>query len=274
MNRQHEVQGDTTEPRIHPLAVVDRSAVLDSSVRVGAFSIIGPHVSIARDTVIASHVVIDGRTTIGVGNVFSSFSAIGGVPQDKKYAGEPTRLEIGDRNTVREFCTLNLGTLQDGGVTRVGNDNWIMAYVHIAHDCQVGNNTIFANNATLAGHVEIGDWVILGGFAAIHQFCKIGAHAMLGMNTSLSQDVPPFVLLSGNPAAPHGINIEGLKRRGFARDQIGDLRNAYKILYKSGLTLEEAKKELNELSVAKPESALHLIRLCQFLSEATRGIVR
>ena len=259
---------------IHPSALVDARAQLDSSVAVGAFAVIGPHVQIDAGTRIGSHVVIDGRTRIGRDNVFHSFSAIGGTPQDKKYAGEPTCLEIGARNTVREFCTFNLGTAQAGGVTRIGDDNWIMAYVHVAHDCQVGSQTIFANNATLAGHVHVGDWVILGGFSAVHQFCRIGAHAMLGMNTSLSQDVPPFVLLSGNPATPYGINIEGLKRRGFSREQIGALRAAYKTLYKSGLTLEQAKAALAEQADAAPDCAVHLNLLRDFLIQTTRGIVR
>ena len=259
---------------IHPTAVIDSAAELDASVKVGAYAVIGPHVKIAAGTSIGAHVVIDGRTSIGRDNIFFPFSAIGGAPQDKKYAGEPTRLEIGDRNTVREFCTFNLGTSQDEGVTRIGSDNWIMAYVHVAHDCQVGNQTIFANNATLAGHVHVGDWVILGGFSAVHQFCKIGTHAMLGMNTSLSQDVPPFVLLSGNPATPYGINIEGLKRRGFTREQIGALRAAYKTIYKNGLTLEEAKSTIATQADATPEAALHLQALCDFLAQTTRGIVR
>ena len=259
---------------IHPSALIDARAQLDSSVTVGAFAVIGPHVQIDAGTRIGSHVVIDGRTRIGRDNVFHSFSAIGGAPQDKKYAGEPTCLEIGARNTVREFCTINLGTAQADGVTRIGDDNWIMAYVHVAHDCQVGSQTIFANNATLAGHVHVGDWVILGGFSAVHQFCKIGAHAMLGMNTSLSQDVPPFVLLSGNPATPYGINIEGLKRRGFSREQIGALRTAYKTLYKSGLTLEQAKAALAEQAADAPDCAGHLNLLRDFLVQTTRGIVR
>ncbi len=259
---------------IHPTAVIDPAAALDSSVEVGAYAVIGPHVTIGAGTRIGSHVVIDGRTSIGRDNTFHSFSAIGGAPQDKKYAGEPTRLEIGDRNTIREFCTFNLGTAQDEGVTRIGDDNWIMAYVHVAHDCQVGNQTIFANNATLAGHVHVGDWVILGGFSAVHQFCKVGPHAMLGMNTSLSQDVPPFVLLSGNPAAPYGINIEGLKRRGFSREQIGALRTAYKTIYKSGLTLDQAKAALAAQAQEAPESAAHLDALRDFLAQTTRGIVR
>ena len=259
---------------IHPSAIVDPAAELDVSVSIGAFAVIGPHVRIDAGTKVGAHVVIEGRTTIGRDNVFHAFSAIGGPPQDKKYAGEPTRLEIGSRNTVREFCTFNLGTAQDEGVTRIGDDNWIMAYVHVAHDCQVGSQTIFANNATLAGHVHIGDWVILGGFTAVHQFCKIGSHAMLGMNTSLSQDVPPYLLLSGSPAAPYGINIEGLKRRGFTREHISALRTAYKTVYKSGLTLEQAKAALQTQATADPNAAGHLNQLREFLASTTRGIVR
>ncbi len=259
---------------IHPTAIVDAKAELDDSVEVGAYSIIGPDVKIGARTKIGPHVVIGGQTTIGCDNTFFQFSSIGGAPQDKKYAGEPTRLEIGDRNLIREFCTFNLGTAQDQGVTRIGSDNWLLAYVHIAHDCVVGNNTIFSNNASLAGHVHVGDWVILSGFAAVHQFCKIGQHAFVGMNTSLTQDVPPFVLLSGNPASPHGVNIEGLKRRGFTREQIGDIRNAYKLIYKSGLTLEEAKSALAKEESGSPESAAHLRSMREFLDGTTRGIVR
>lgn len=259
---------------IHPTAIVDSGAELDDSVEVGAYSIIGPNVKIGARTVVGPHVVIDGHTTIGSDNTFYRFCSIGGVPQDKKYAGEPTRLEIGDRNLVREFCTFNLGTAQDEGVTRVGSDNWMLAYVHIAHDCRVGNNTIFSNNASLAGHVHVGDWVILSGFAAVHQFCRIGDHAFVGMNTSLTQDVPPFVLLSGNPAQPHGVNIEGLKRRGFTREQIGDIRNAYKLIYKSSLTLEEAKAALAQAEADAPDSAAHLRLMRDSLDSSTRGIVR
>ncbi|HVK94443.1 MAG TPA: acyl-ACP--UDP-N-acetylglucosamine O-acyltransferase [Noviherbaspirillum sp.] len=259
---------------VHPTAIVDPNAELDSSVEIGAYSVIGPNVRIGARTKVGPHVVIEGHTTIGCDNRFFQFSSIGGAPQDKKYAGEPTRLEIGDRNLVREFCTFNLGTVQDEGVTRLGNDNWIMAYVHLAHDVQVGNNTIFANNAALAGHVQVGDWVILGGFSNVHQFCKIGAHAMLGMSTSLTQDVPPFVILNGNPAAAHGINLEGLKRRGFTREQIGDIRNAYKLIYKSGLTLEEAKAALAKAETDKPDSAAYLRLMRDFLDSTTRGIVR
>lgn len=260
---------------IHSTAIVDPKANLDSSVEVGAYSLIGPHVNIAAGTKIGPHVVIEGHTTIGKDNEFFQFSSIGAAPQDKKYAGEPTLLEIGDRNVIREFCTFNLGTVQDGGVTRIGNDNWIMAYVHIAHDCHVGNHTIFANNAALAGHVHIGDWVILGGFSNVHQFCKIGPHAMVGMSTSLTQDVPPFVILNGNPAAAHGINVEGLKRRGFSREQISAIRQAYKTLYKSGLTLDEAKSTLDaDIAQMTAEQAGHVQLFRDFLDTSTRGIVR
>jgi UDP-N-acetylglucosamine acyltransferase len=260
--------------KIHPTAIVDPKADLDASVEVGPYSIIGPHVRIGARTKIGPHVVIEGHTTIGCDNTFFQFSSIGGIPQDKKYAGEETRLEIGDRNLIREFCTFNLGTTQDAGVTRLGNDNWMLAYVHLAHDCQVGNNTIFSNNASLGGHVRVGDWVIVSGFAAVHQFCKIGDHAFVGMNTSLTQDVPPFVLLSGNPAAAHGVNIEGLKRRGFTREQINAIRNAYKLIYKSGYTLDEAKAALVAAEIDTPEAAGHLRQMREFLDSTTRGIVR
>jgi UDP-N-acetylglucosamine acyltransferase len=260
---------------IHPSAIVDPRAQLDSTVEIGAYSIVGPDVRIGARTVIGPHVVIEGHTTIGEDNKFFQFSSIGAAPQDKKWAGEPTRLEVGDRNTVREFCTFNLGTAQDAGVTRLGSDNWISAYVHLAHDCQVGSNTIFSNNAQLAGHVIVGDWAILSGYAGVHQFCKIGAHAFIGMYTSLTQDVPPFVLVSGNPAGARGVNIEGIKRRGFTRAQIDAIRAAYKLVYRSGLTLEEAKTALAEAEAAgSDESAPQLRAFREFLGTASRGIVR
>ena len=259
---------------IHSTALIDPAAQLDSTVEVGPYSVIGPHVQIGAGTKIGPHVVIEGHTSIGEDNTFFQFSSIGAAPQDKKWAGEPTRLEIGDRNTIREFCTFNTGTKQDAGVTRLGHDNWISAYVHLAHDCQVGSNTIFSNNAQLAGHVHIGDWVILSGFANVHQFCKIGAHAFVGMSTSLTQDVPPYVLLSGNPAAARGVNTEGLKRRGFSRAQIDGIRTAYKLIYRSNLTLEEAKAALFEEEIAAPEAAPQIRAMREFLSSATRGIVR
>jgi UDP-N-acetylglucosamine acyltransferase len=260
--------------KTHPTAIVEPGAVIHDSAEIGAYSIIGANVVIGARTRVGPHVVIDGNTRIGEDNVFYQFSSIGAPPQDKKYAGEPTRLEIGDRNTIREFCTFNRGTVQDVGVTRLGNDNWIMAYVHLAHDCQIGNHTIFANNAQLAGHVHVGDWAIMGGFSNVHQFCKIGAHAMVGMSTSLTQDVPPYVILSGNPAQAHGINSEGLKRRGFSREAITAIRHAYKVLYKSGLTLEEAKAALEVQEQSEPEFAVELKLIRDFLQNVSRGIVR
>lgn len=255
---------------IHPTAIVHPNAKLGTGVEVGPFSIIGEHVEIGDQTWIGPHVVVTGHTRIGRENRIFQFASIGEIPQDKKYAGEPTRLEIGDRNTIRESCTINTGTAQDVGVTRVGNDNWIMAYVHIAHDCQVGNNTIFANDTQLAGHVHVGDWVILGGFTGVHQFVRIGAHSMTGVGTKLVQDLPPYVMASGYPAAPHGINSEGLKRRGFSPESVMAIRRAYKTLYKSGLKLDEARGALETEVARVPE----LGPLVEFLAQAGRGIVR
>ncbi|MCM1129096.1 MAG: acyl-ACP--UDP-N-acetylglucosamine O-acyltransferase [Alistipes senegalensis] len=259
---------------IHPTAIIDPRAEIDSTAQIDAYAVIGPHVNIGAGTRIGSHVVVEGRTTIGRDNNIFQFASIGGVPQDKKYGGEPTELVIGDRNTIREYCTLNLGTVQDAGVTRVGNDNWIMAYVHIAHDCQIGSNTIFANATQLAGHVHIGDWVILGGMTTIHQFCKVGAHAMTGAATRLSQDIPPYVLVAGTPPAAYGINIEGLRRRGFTPEQIAAIRQSYKLLYKSGLSLEEAKTALAEAEAGPAETAECIRTMRLFLDTANRGIIR
>ena len=259
---------------IHPTALVDPKAELDSTVEVGPYSVIGPNVRVGAGTRIGSHVVIEGQTTIGENNDIFQFTSLGGVPQDKKYAGELTRLEIGDRNTIREFCTFNLGTVQDEGVTRLGNDNWIMAYVHLAHDCQVGDHTIFANSAQLAGHVHIGDWVILGGFTLVHQFCRIGEHAMTGFGSKVSQDIAPFLIVSGTPTSAYGINAEGLKRRGFSPEQIADIRRAYKTVYRSGLSLEEAKEKLLEEAETKSESAIYLRQMHAFIEEAKRGLLR
>jgi UDP-N-acetylglucosamine acyltransferase len=259
---------------IHPTALVDSKATLDSSVEVGAYTVIGPHVSIDAGSRIGPHVVIEGHTSIGRDNVFYQFSSIGAAPQDKKYGGEPTRLEIGDRNTIREFCTFNLGTVQDVGVTRVGSDNWIMAYVHIAHDSQLANNIILANNVTLAGHVHLDDWVFLGGFTTVHQFCHIGAHAMTAFTSAVSQDVPPFVTVAGNRAAPAGINTEGLKRRGFTSEQITAIRRAYKLIYRNGLSLEDAKTALENEEINAPDAATHIRLLREFLVNSSRGIVR
>jgi UDP-N-acetylglucosamine acyltransferase len=255
---------------IDPTAIIHPAARLGAQVTVGPYSVIGEHVEIGDGTWIGPHVVISGHTRIGSENRIYQFSSIGEVPQDKKYAGEPTRLEIGDRNTIREFCTLNCGTAQDVGVTRLGNDNWIMAYVHLAHDCQVGSNTIFANNAQLAGHVQVGDWAILGGFTVVHQFVRIGAHSMTAMGTILLQDLPSYVTASGNPAEPHGINSEGLKRRGFSADGVAAIKRAYKTLYKSGLKFDEARAAILADATAQPE----LVPLAEFLTAPGRGVIR
>lgn len=256
--------------RIHPTAVVHPGARIGAEVEIGPYSIIGEHVEIGDHTIIGPHVVIHGHTRIGRENRIFQFSSLGEVPQDKKYADEPTRLEIGDRNTIREFCTFNLGTVQDGGVTRIGNDNWIMAYVHIAHDCQVGNHTTFANNAQLAGHVHVDDWAVLGGYTGIHQFCRIGAHVMTAVGTVVLQDVPPYLMAAGNTASPYGINVEGLKRRGFNADSITALKRAYRTLYKSGLMLDEAKAKLVEAAREQPDVQLFV----DFLEVSKRGIIR
>ncbi len=255
---------------IHPTAIVHPGASLGRNVDVGAYSLIGEHVAIGDNTRIGPHVMIGGHTRIGRDNRIFQFCSIGEIPQDKKYAGEPTRLEIGDRNTIREFCTFNRGTAQDAGVTRLGNDNWIMAYVHLAHDCQVGDNTIFANNAQLAGHVQVGDWAILGGFTVVHQFVRIGVHSITAMGSILLQDLPPYVTAAGNTAAPYGINSEGLKRRGYSSTAIMAIKRAYKTLYKSGLKLEQAQAAIAAECRTTPE----LQPLADFLSAAGRGIVR
>lgn len=255
---------------IHPTAIVDPQAQIADDVEIGAYSIIGPHVTIGEGSWVGPHVVIEGHTRIGRGNRIFQFCSLGAAPQDKKYAGEPTRLEIGDNNTIREFCTFNLGTAQDVGVTRIGNDNWIMAYVHLAHDCQVGNKTIFANNTTLAGHVHVGDWVILGGFTSVHQFTVIGEHAMTAFASAVTQDVPPFVMAAGNRAVPAGINSEGLKRRGFSAEAIRAVKNAYKALYRQGLPLDEAKAQIAQLVAAHAE----LAPFTRFFAQSARGIIR
>lgn len=255
---------------IHPTAIIHPGARLGNGVRVGPYSIIGEHVDIGDNTWIGPHVVIEGRTSIGRENQIFQFCSIGAIPQDKKYAGEPTRLEIGDRNVIREYCSFNLGVPGAGGITTMGSDNWIMAYVHVAHDCHVGNNTTFANNATLAGHVEVGDWATLGGFTGVHQFVRVGAHSFCGVSTVLLQDLPPFVTVSGNPCAPHGINSEGLKRRGYSADSILAVKRAYKTLYRSGLSLEEARKHI--AAAAATEPALQIFS--DFLATPGRGIVR
>ena len=258
------------QSRIHPTAIIDPKAELDSSVEIGAYSVIGPDVRIDSGTTIGSHVTIDGPTTIGKQNRVFQFASLGAAPQDKKYAGEPTTLEIGDGNTIREFCTFNRGTVQDKGATRIGNDNWIMAYVHIAHDCQIGDHTIFANNSSLAGHVDVDDYAILGGFTLIHQFCKIGAHIITAVGSVVFKDIPPYVTAAGYDAKPHGINSEGLKRRGFSAETVMQIKRAYKTLYRNGLTLEEAKRELQQQAATCAELGI----LLEFLGASTRGIVR
>jgi UDP-N-acetylglucosamine acyltransferase len=265
---------DTVTSLIHPSAIIHPHAELDSTVSVGPFSIIGQNVKVGANTSIGAHTVVDGVTTIGQNNVIYGFSSIGGQPQDKKYAGEPTELVIGDRNMIREFCTFNTGTMQDTGITTIGHDNWFMAYVHIAHDCVVGNNTIFANNSQLAGHVHVGDWAILGGYTGAHQFVRIGAHAMTGMGIKLMQDVPPFVMVAGTPYAPHGINVEGLKRRGFSKEAIAKLRHAFKTLYRQRLTLEQAKSVLRADVAQGGDGAQYVQVLLAFLESSERGILR
>ena len=260
--------------QIHATAIVDPAAELDASVSVGAYSVIGPGVKVGAGTIIGPHVVIEGPTTIGRDNRIFQFASLGAAPQDMKYRGEPTELHIGDRNTIREFCTFNRGTAQDAGITRVGDDNWIMAYVHIAHDVQVGHRTILANNATLAGHVHIGDWVIVGGLTGVHQFTRVGAHALLGFQSHVSQDVPPFMLVSGNPLSVHGFNIEGLRRRGFSRERITQVKQMHRLLYRDGLKLEEARAGIQALLGAVPEGDADVQLLLDFLASATRGIVR
>lgn len=255
---------------IHPTAIVHPAARLAEGVQVGPYSIIGEHVEIGEGTTVGPHVVIEGHTRIGRNNRIFQFCSLGSEPQDKKYANEPTRLEIGDGNTIREFCSFSTGTIQDGGLTKVGNGNWIMAYVHVAHDCSVGDNTIFANNATLAGHVTVGDWAILGGFTGVHQFVRVGAHSFCGVGTVLLQDLPPFVTVSGNPASPHGINSEGLKRRGYSAEGIAAIKRAYKTLYRNGLTLDEARKQIAEVAASVPE----LQQFSDFIADSGRGIVR
>jgi UDP-N-acetylglucosamine acyltransferase len=255
---------------IHHTAIVDSGARIGANVAIGPYSIIGPDVEIGDNTEVGSHVVIKGHTRIGRENRIFQFCSLGEIPQDKKYAGEPTRLEIGDRNTIREFCTFNLGTVQGGGLTSIGDDNWLMAYVHIAHDCIVGNKTIFANGASLAGHVTVDDWVIFGGFTGVHQFCRIGAHVITAASSLVLQDVPPYLMVAGNTAQPYGIHVEGLKRRGFTSAAISELKRAYRTLYKSGLLLEEAKAQLADQARTAPD----VQRMVDFLATSKRGIIR
>jgi UDP-N-acetylglucosamine acyltransferase len=259
---------------IHPTAIVDPAAQLDGSVSVGPYAVIGPHVSIGPGTTVGPHTVIEGRTTIGRDNRIFQFASIGAISQDMSYGGEPTRLEIGDRNTIREFCTLNLGTMKEEGVTRIGSDNWIMAYVHVAHDCRVGNHIVMANNATLAGHVHVGDWAVIGGLSGVHQFVHIGAHAMIGFQAHVAQDVPPFMTVDGHPLAVRAVNLTGIKRRGFSNERITAIRQMHKLIYRDSLTLEQATAAIGTLRCGAAEVDGDIETMLSFLAAARRGIVR
>lgn len=263
-------------PSIHDTALVDPRAELGEGVSVGPYTVIGPHVRIGANTQVGAHCVIEGHTTIGQDNRIFQFNSIGAAPQDKKYAGEPCELVIGDRNTIREFCTFNIGTVGDGGVTRMGDDNWIMAYVHIAHDCQVGNQTIFANNSQLAGHVHVGDWVILGGFTVVHQFVRIGAHAMTAMCALLFADVPPFVMAQGQPAQARSMNFEGMRRRGFSAEALSAVKRMHKLLYRQHLSLQEASAQIEAMATTSEDAQSARALMTAFLArvDARRGLVR
>jgi UDP-N-acetylglucosamine acyltransferase len=259
---------------VHPTAIVDAGAELADTVDIGPYAVIAADVRIGAGTRVGAHCVIEGPTVIGRDNRIFASSSLGAAPQDMKYRGEPTQLHIGDRNTIREFCTFNRGTAQDAGVTRIGDDNWIMAYVHIAHDVQVGHRTILANNATLAGHVLVGDWAIVGGLTGVHQFSRIGPHAMIGFQAHVSQDVPPFMTVAGNPLAVHGINAEGLRRRGFSAERIAQVKRMHRLLYRQGLGLEQAVREIRSLSGALEDGDGDVKLMLDFLAAAQRGIVR
>ncbi len=259
---------------IHPTAIVEPGAVLADDVEIGPYSIVGSAVRIGSGSVVGPHCVIEGHTSVGSGNRIAAFNAIGGVPQDKKYAGEPTELVIGDGNTIREFCTIHVGTVQDTGVTRIGDDNWIMNNVHIAHDCQVGSHTIIAGYAGLAGHVELGDWAIVGGMSGLLQFVRVGAHAMIGFQSHVAQDVPPFMMVDGHPLQVRGFNAEGLRRRGFSAERIGAVKQMHRLLYRDGLTLEDARARIAELAAAVPDAEADVRLVGDFLASAKRGIAR
>jgi len=269
-------KGSPVPGSIHPTAIVADGAQIDPTASIGPYTVIGPHVRIGAGTTVGPHCVIEGHTTIGRDNRIFQFCSLGAVPQDKKYAGEPCELVIGDRNTVREFCTFNIGSPGGGGLTRVGDDNWIMAYVHLAHDCLVGNHTIFANNSQLAGHVEVGDWVILGGFTVVHQFVRIGPHGMTAMCSLLFADQPPFVMSQGQPAQARSMNFEGLRRRGFSAERVSAVKAMHKALYRDGLTLEQAQGRIADLVAATPEAQPDVDMMLGFLAGVSphRGIVR
>lgn len=255
---------------IDPRAAVDPSAELTEDVTIGPFAVVGAGVRIGAGTRVGAHAVVQGPTRIGRDNQIHAFASVGTDPQDKKYAGENSRLEIGDGNTIREFVTINRGTAGGGGVTRIGDDNWIMAYVHIAHDCLIGSHTIFANNATLAGHVTVQDHAILGGFTLVHQFCRLGAHCFTAMGSAINRDVPPFMMVAGHMATPRGINTEGLRRRGFGSNRLAAIRRAYKTLYRSGLRLEQARERLGAEGADNPD----IDELVRFIADSQRSIVR
>lgn len=259
---------------VHPTALIEAGAELAPGVAIGAYSIVRAGVRIGAGTTIGPHCVIEGATTIGRDNRIFQFNSIGAAPQDKKYAGEPTCLTIGDRNTIREFCTLNIGTAQDARTTRIGSDNWIMAYVHIAHDCQVGDQTIIASFSGLAGHVHLGDWAIVGGQSGLLQFIRVGAHAMIGFQSHVSRDVPPYMMVDGNPLAVRGFNAEGLRRRGFSPGRIAAVKQMHRLLYRSGLTLEQAQLQIAASAAGTGEAAADIGLMSAFLASAERGIAR
>jgi len=266
--------GASRVPRIHPTAIVDAGAQLADSVTVGAYTLIGPQVRIGEGTTVGPHCVIEGRTTIGRDNRIFQFCSLGAAPQDKKYAGEDTELHIGDGNTIREFCTFNLGTAQDSGVTRVGSDNWVMAYVHLAHDVQLGSHTILANNATLAGHVHVGDRTIIGGLTGVHQFVKIGSFVFVGFGSAVTQDVPPFMLVDGNPLAVRGPHLEGPRRHGYAAERLAVIKQMHRALYRSGKTLAEATADIAALAAPGTPAHADVEAMRRFLAASTRGIAR
>jgi UDP-N-acetylglucosamine acyltransferase len=260
--------------KVHPTAIVEPAAELADDVEVGAWSIVRGGVRVGAGSVVGPHCVVEGRTTIGRGNRIWQFNSIGGAPQDKKYAGEDTALVIGDGNTIREFCTISTGTVQDAGATTIGDDNWIMNSVHIAHDCMVGSHTIIAGYAGLAGHVQLGDWAIVGAQSGLHQFVKMGAHSMCGFQSHVSQDVPPYMMVDGNPLVVRGFNIEGLRRRGFDAARIAAVKQMHRLLYRDGLAFEEARRRIGELAADASEAAADIELMTRFLDAATRGIAR
>jgi UDP-N-acetylglucosamine acyltransferase len=259
---------------IHATAVVDPQAQLDPTVSVGPYTVIGPHVKVSAGTTIGPHCVIEGHTTIGRDNRIFQFNSLGAIPQDKKYAGEPTELVIGDRNVIREFCTFNLGTVQDAGATRIGDDNWIMAYVHIAHDCQLGDQITMANNTTLAGHVQIGDWATIGGLTGVLQRMRIGAHTMVGFASHVNKDVPPFMVVDGHPLEVRAVNLVGLKRRDFSDARLKAIREMHKLIYRQGKTLDEARAAIQALTAQMPEAAADIALMDDFLGSSVSGIAR